>query len=287
MHNANPRWSWLLTQWDLEPSVIIGLLAVSAWYLYLCGYRLRLTTGVSRGAGRRVGTGVQLALFFTSIAALGLALLSPLDYISDEYLFSAHMIQHLVLAALFPPLFLLSLPEEIVAPIFRKPGITKICRWITFPAVAFLIFNVDVTIWHLPTLYDLTLRSESVHIFEHMTFIVAGVIVWWPVLSPIRSQRLGFGLQELYLFANLFPMMALGIFFSFWQYPLYTPYVTAPRLWGISALTDQQLGGLIMWMPGDAPFLLAMAAILVRWFDRGDPVERGRLWTGTAQEPAR
>ena len=164
-----------------------------------------------------------------------------------------------------------------MAPAFRTAVAGRFLRFLILPAVAFIVFNVDITIWHLPRLYDLTLQNEGVHVFEHLTFMAAGVIVWWPVLSPIRSQRMNFGMQELYLFANLFPMMALGIFFTFWQHPLYSPYVAAPRIWGISALTDQQVGGLIMWMPGDLPYALAMAATLMFWIDRGDPVEQRRV----------
>jgi putative membrane protein len=188
------------------------------------------------------------------------------------------MIQHLMLASIFPPLLLLGLPEFMVAPIFRVKGLSRLIHWLTYPAVAFLVFNLDINLGHLPAWYDLTLRNDGVHILEHVTFMVAGVIVWWPVLSPIRSQRLSLGMQELYLFANMFPLMGLGIFFSFWQHPLYTPYIQAPRLWGLSALNDQQAGGLIMWMPGDVPYAVAMAAILMAWFDRGDPLEQRRLW---------
>ena len=270
-----PRWSWLLTQWNFEPSVVLGLTAFTAAYLYACGYQLPFG---SAGRTRRepLCSPSQLRWFLASDVVLVIALLSPLDYVGDEFLFSAHMIQHLLLASVWPPLLLLGLPQQLVAPAFCTPVVGRALRWLTFPAIAFIIFNVDITIWHLTAWYDLTLQNEAVHVVEHLSFMVAGVLMWWPVLSPIRSQRLSFGMQELYLFANLFPMMALGIFFTFWQHPLYAPYINAPRLWGIPALTDQQVGGLIMWMPGDLPYAIAMAATLMFWIERGDPAEQRR-----------
>jgi len=210
-------------------------------------------------------------LFGLSMVTLVAALLSPLDYISDQYLFSAHMVQHLLLATVWPPLLLLALPERLAVSAFKLPLAGAALRRLTHPVVAFVIFNADISIWHLPPWYDLTLTNEGVHILEHLTFMAAGILVWWPVLSPSRAQRLSYPGQLLYLFANLFPTMGLGIFFSFFQHPLYAPYVAAPRLWGMSALTDQQLGGLVMWMPGNIPYAAAMAFILVDWLDKGDP----------------
>src|SRR5581483_6513434 len=265
-----PSWSWLVTRWSLEPSIILGLIAVSAAYLYLCGHLPR------RGDARSVAarpTRAQLALFWTSQAVLAICLMSPLDAVSDTYLFSAHMIQHLVLASVWPALLLLSIPEGAMRGLYSRPRVAQVVTWVTFPPAALLIFNTDLSIWHIPSWYDLTLTDENVHIVEHLTFMAAGILVWWPVLNPVRRLRLSYALQELYLFANLFPMMALGIFYSFWQHPLYAPYIAAPRLWGISALTDQKIGGLIMWMPGDIPFALAMLIIGMRWLEYGDPSE--------------
>jgi putative membrane protein len=207
---------------------------------------------------------------------LVVALLSPLDYVGDEYLFSVHMVQHLLLATVWPPLLLLSLPDEVIRPFVDREPVRVALRSLAFPAAAFLIFNLDITMWHIPAAYDATLQNSWIHILEHLTFMATGILAWWPVLSPVKSQRLSYPGQLLYLFAMLFPTMGLGIFFSFFQHPLYSPYVAAPRLWGMSAVTDQQLGGLVMWMPGNAPYALAMAVILIRWFDHGDPTEDWR-----------
>ena len=144
-------------------------------------------------------------------------------------------------------------------------------RVLTSPVPAFILFNADIYLWHVPYLYDLTLQNQNVHVLEHLTFIAAGMIVWCPVLNPVREMRLSHPGQLLFLFANLFPGMALGIVFSFYPQPLYSPYLHDPRLWGIPVLIDQQIGGLIMWMPGNIPDLVAMMMILVIWLDRGRP----------------
>ncbi|SRR5579884_3041729 len=264
---VTPTWSWLLTRWSLEPSVVAGIVMLTLAYACACGYRLTGPASLRCSAAQRTW-------FLLSDLVLVIALLSPLDGIGDTYLFSAHMVQHLLLATVWPPLLLLSLPADLTAGIQGMP--VRVLGLLTLPAVAFLLFNGDITVWHLPVLYDLTLRSETVHILEHLTFMGTGLVVWWPVLNPVRRGRLSYAGQELYLFANLFPTMALGILFSFLQHPLYGPYIHAPRLWGISALTDQQIGGLIMWMPGNLPYVVAMATIGVIWLDRGEPVDEPR-----------
>src|SRR5579862_9019080 len=121
-----PSWSWLLTRWSLEPSVIAGMVALSAAYLYGCSYR-----PASRKPATHACSRFQLGMFWTSQAVLGLALMSPLDYVSDNYLFSAHMIQHLVLAAVWPALLLLSLPEQSGSWLYSRPVRSRLVRWIT------------------------------------------------------------------------------------------------------------------------------------------------------------
>jgi len=249
--------------------------ALSVAYLYACGYRLPRTKAPASPGGplpaRALCSPFQFRMFWLSQLILALSLMSPLDYVSDTYLFSAHMIQHLILASVWPAVLLLSIPEQLAAPLYRGRNSSAIIRAVTFPAVALIVFNVDLSVWHIPYLYDLTLTNANIHIFEHVTFMATGVIAWFPVLNPVRSRRLAYGMQELYLFANLFPMMALGIFYSFWQHALYAPYIAAPRLWGITPVTDQQIGGLIMWMPGDLPFAFAMLIIGMNWLEKGDP----------------
>ncbi len=260
-----PSTQALLTQWNWEPSVLIGLFLFTGAYFYAVGPLRR-----RRNLGPPV-TRAQVTSFVLSVVLVALALLSPLDEIGDRYLFSAHMIQHLLLATLWPPLILLATPDWLLRPLFRRRVLSGLALFITYPATAVMLFNADIYAWHLPYLYDLTLSSEGVHIAEHLSFMALGVVVWWPVLSPLREQRLAYPLQVLYLFLNGMIMMVLGILFTFAPTVFYPPYASAPRLWDISASTDQQIGGLVMWYPGNLPYAVALVIAFYRWFDEGQP----------------
>lgn len=259
-----PSTQVLLTDWTWPPSIVLGLLLVSGAYAYAVGpLRRRRSLGPPPGRGRIVS-------FVLSNVVLIFALLSPLDIISDEYLFSAHMVQHLLLASLWPPLILLALPPWLVRPLFRQPALNAVLGFLTLPVMAIFLFFADIYAWHLPGLYDLTLSDENVHILEHLSFMALGVLNWWPVLSPLPEQRLSYPLQILYLFVNGMFMMVLGIVFTFSPIVFYSAYRTAPRLWGISASADQQLGGLIMWYPGNLPYAVLLCISFYRWFDAGE-----------------
>jgi cytochrome c oxidase assembly factor CtaG len=136
---------------------------------------------------------------------------------------------------------------------------------LTLPAVAFTLFNVDFWLWHAPPLYNATLENQSIHILEHLTFIIFGVINWWPIFSPSKDlPRLSPGGQILYIFFNGMPTVALGAGLTFLP-PLYAPYLSALRVWGISPATDQQLGGLIMWIPVSIAYIVVVSILFIRW----------------------
>jgi cytochrome c oxidase assembly factor CtaG len=260
-----PSTQALLTQWSWEPSVLIGLAALGGAYFYAVGpLRRRRAWGppVSR---------TQVTYFVLAEIILIVSLLSPLDVISDEYLFSGHMVQHLLLATLWPPLMLMATPVWLARRIVNLPVVSALVTFLVYPAIALLTFNIDVYLWHLPALYDATLSNAAIHIVEHLSFMFFGLVNWWPVLSPIPEQRLSSPLQILYLIADGMFMMVLGILFTFAPDPFYAPYTRAPRLWDISASTDQQIGGLIMWYPGNVPYAILLVVAFYRWFDSADP----------------
>jgi putative membrane protein len=257
-----------LTQWNWEPSIVIGMVLVVGFYLYAVGplrRRYHLAESVKRG---------QVFSFLLGVSIMFLALVSPLDELGDSYLFSAHMVQHLCLTIVVPPLLLLGTPGWLVEPLLRKAMIFRIVRVLTFPVVAFFLYNIDFWLWHAPPLYNATLENQGIHIFEHVTFIVFGVIYWWPVFSPSALlPRLSMGGQVLYLFLSGMPTVALGAGLTFLP-PLYAPYLAAPRIWGLTAATDQQLGGLIMWIPGNI-FYIAIASILfINWMQGQEAKQR-------------
>jgi cytochrome c oxidase assembly factor CtaG len=255
---ANIGLNFWLTQWDWDPSLVIGAVLIVGLYLYAIG-PLR-----KRHQFEPVRKG-QVFAFMLGVGLMFLALVSPLDELGDSYLFSAHMVQHLFLTIVGPPLLLIGTPEWFVRPLVRNRALFAIMRFLTHPAVAFVVFNADFFLWHAPALYNATLENQNIHIFEHMTFIIFGLLFWWPIFSPSKDlPRLSIGGQILYLFFSGMPVVLLGAGLTFAP-PLYAPYIAAPRVWGISAATDQQLGGLIMWVPGNIIFIIIMSALFLRW----------------------
>ncbi len=252
-----------LTEWNFDPSILMGTALIVGLYLYAIG-PLRKRQHLAEQVQRR-----QVIYFLLGVFLMFLALVSPLDELGDSYLFSAHMVQHLFLTVVGPPLLLLGTPAWLVKPLLRQRHAFLIARVLTFPAIAFFLYNADFWLWHAPPLYDATLENEAIHILEHLTFIVFGVIAWWPIFSPLEEglPRLSLGGQILYLFFSGMPTVALGAGLTF-SPPLYAPYISAPRIWGISAVTDQQLGGLIMWIPGNILYIVIMSALFIRWMQK-------------------
>jgi putative membrane protein len=262
---AAPPTTELLTQWSWSPSILLGIALLTAAYIYTTG-PLREKHDLGPPLTRR-----QIIAFVLAQLTLIAALLSPLDYIGDRFLFSVHMVQHLMLATLWPPLMLVAVPAWMGRRILAVPVLSAILIFFTHPLVATIAFNLDIYVWHIPFMYDSTLSNEYVHIAEHLTFMVTGLFAWWPVLAPQPEARLSYPIQTLYLFVNAMFMMVLGIVFTFAPDPFYAPYTTVPRLWGISAATDQQIGGLIMWYPGNLPYAALLVVRFYQWFDSADP----------------
>jgi putative membrane protein len=258
---ANLGLDFWLTQWDWEPSILIGTALIIGLYLYAIGWF------AERHGYERVSRGKALA-FVLGVDIIFLALVSPLDRLGDKYLFSAHMVQHLLLTMVGPMLMVIGTPEWFLRPIVRNKVLFAVARFLTYPAVAFVLFNGVFFLWHAPALYDATLINSTLHIFEHLTFIIFGILFWWPLLSPSKDlPRLSMGGQVLYLFLGGMPCVLLGAGLTFAP-PLYTPYIAAPRAWGISAATDQQLGGLIMWVPVNISYIIVMSALFISWMQK-------------------
>lgn len=258
-----------LTEWNLDPSILIGTVIVMGLYLYAVGL-LRKPYKLIDGVEPR-----QVIFFWLGALVIFFALVSPLDEIGDKYLFSVHMVQHLLLTIVGPPLLLLGIPEVVLKPLLRKRFILPIAKVLLNPFVAFFLFNADFWLWHIPTLYNATLTNQNIHILEHLTFIVFAVINWWPMFSPMSEDlpRLSIGGQILYIFFGGMPVVALGAGLTFAP-PLYAPYLQAPRIWGLSPATDQQLGGLIMWVPGNIILIVVVSILFIRWMQQQEAKQR-------------
>jgi putative membrane protein len=225
-----------------------GTLALTGGYVWLI-----------RGGGRTAGwSPLARAYFAGGLLVLFLALESPIDVGGDHYLFSLHMLQHLMLAMIVPPLLLLGLPEEWRA----------FDRFHVSPLAASLIFNLVLAVWHLPFLYEATLRNEPVHVLEHLTFLAAGVLFWWPILVPAGQRHAMSVIGKIaYLgFAGV-PPTILGLAFILAPTVIYPFYAAAPRVTPLSPLDDQLVAGLVMFGLGN---LIYFAAIWVIFFTLDD-----------------
>ena len=274
------------TSWTIHWSTVIGLVALGA--LYEWGAR-RVRAG-ARAAGADVPvlrTGQRVA-FFSALLVIFASLNGPLHDLSDYYLFSAHMVQHLLLSLAMPPLLLAGTPGWLLRPLLDQPGLRGFARAVTPPVRCFIIFNVVIAAWHLPPLYNTAMAYHPVHIVQHLTFMVASVLMWWPFLSPLPElPRLAYPGQMLYCFLMVIPMSIVAIYIAMADHVLYPAYSMAPRLWGITPLSDQQIGGLIMWVPGGLLFYVVMTFVFFKWAGRDTDSTAGAQVDWRPAAPAR
>jgi len=250
--------SW--TNWELHPSVIVGLLMLASAYLYGLARLWRQSRKLPVEPWRLVMT-------FMGFTTVFLAVQGPLHDLAEGYLFSAHMIQHLMLQFVMPPLILLGTPGALLWPALKHKGMMRVLRICVHPLGAFILFNVALVGWHLPPLYDLALENHNVHISQHVSFMIVGLIAWWPLLGSLEQlPRPHPSVQMLYLFAQSIPMGFLGAIITFAGEPLYSFYAKGTGIWGISVLTDQQIGGLIMKSASGIVLIAVLAIIFFRWF---------------------
>lgn len=230
-----------MTGWDWEPSVVIGCAALAAGYLVLTRRQPR-----------------QAWYFLAGVLVLLLDLVSPIDSLGDQYLLSAHIVQHFVLALIVPPLLIAGMPP------IRLPILPAALSW--------LLGAGTMVFWHIPLLFNAALANEGLHIVQHLSFLVTGTIFWWPVLqrqfAPLTAIT--------YLFSACLTCSILGAAITFAKPGLYPAYLSPedhlgllPLIrdnWGLDPKTDQQLGGLLMWIPGCFVYLTAILVTVGRWY---------------------
>jgi cytochrome c oxidase assembly factor CtaG len=253
-------WQFVRATWAWEPSVARGCLVLAAGYLAIVGAK----------PARRA------AAFFAGVVVLFLALNSPLDTLADTYLFSAHMVQHLLLILVVPPLLLLGMPASLGERTRRSPWARSLERPLGNPVVTWSVGIGTMMVWHAPAFYNAALRFQGVHVAQHLSFLIASTIFWWPVLAPADHDRLAPLPAVLYLVAAALASSVVGIIVTFAQVGLYPAYLhPVDRLgleplirdgWGLSPETDQQLGGLMMWIPGGLVYLCAILGVIARWY---------------------
>jgi len=259
----------LSPSWGVEPSVAVPLGLAAA--IYARGW-----LSLHCRAPHRFGIG-RLAAFFAGLAALAVALASPLHALG-AVLLQAHMAQHLLLMMVAPPLLLLGapllpilkgLPRRLVrawlVPLLVWSPVVRLGQAMVYPAVAWVLFVGSTWAWHMPPLYERALASHGWHYMQHACFLGTALAFWWPVVQPWPSRAVWprWALIPYLILADL-QNTFLSAWLAFSDRVIYPAYETIPRLWGISALADQAAAGAIMWVPGSLAFLVPTAWIAVR-----------------------
>ncbi|GAC1424063.1 MAG: cytochrome c oxidase assembly protein [Ktedonobacteraceae bacterium] len=269
MNNAILGPDFWLTAWNWQPSIILGTIAIIGLYLYAVGplrVKYHLADAVKTS---------QVVSFLLGVNVIFWTLFTPLDRLADDYLFSAHMVLHLLLSFAGAPLMVLGIPGWLVAPLLRNRTVLKIGQFFTMPILTGVLFNANLWFWHAPPIYNAMIVNLPLHITSHLLFITTGVLFWWPILSPMEEglPPLSIGRKMAYLFFSDMPMVLLGAGLTFVP-PLYVRYIHVPRLWGLSPETDQQLAGLLMWIPGSIFFIVIVSILFLQWMQDQDAKQR-------------
>jgi putative membrane protein len=272
-HLLTPSEVW--SGWSVEP-VVIASLGITAW-LYVRGvHALWQSAGEGRGVTRW-----ETAAFAAGWGTLLLALLSPLHRLG-QVLFSAHMAQHELLMAVAAPLLVLGrplLPFVWALPMsWRRaagswvavPPVRRAWWLVTLPPAAWTLHAAAIWLWHAPPLFQATLRSELIHSLQHLSFLGTGLLFWWTLLRG-RQGRLGGPAAVLYLFTTSLHTTVLGALLTFSSRLWYPLYGSSTAAWGLTPLEDQQLAGLIMWVPANLAYLVATLVIVSGWLKEPAP----------------
>ncbi len=276
----------LLGAWTFEPGLFVALGVVAV--AYACG--------AVRVHGRRLVRGPHPGAFAAGVATLVLTLTSPLAALSST-LFSAHMVQHLMLMLVAAPLLvygrpglavMLALPvrsRRAVRLVTSTPSVRAVSTWATHPVTVWFVGAMVLWAWHLPSLYQLALAADAVHAAEHASFLLTAALFWWLIIMRQRPRGLARPAAVLLVFATALQSGALGAVLTFASAPLYPIHAPGAASWGLTPLEDQQLAGVTMWIPPGLVYLLVMVALLVRWFAELDADSAQSFTTAAAEQP--
>ena len=272
----------LLGSWSFEPGVVIPLL-LSAVLYGRGAVRLR---AASPASSRKI----DISCFAAGWLALVIALVSPI-HSWGSVLFSVHMTQHEILMLIAAPLLILSRPIVPFLWALPKPAAVSLASWskapvwshtwrtISNPLVAWTIHAVVLWSWHIPALFQATLESEFVHALQHASFLFSALLFWWAVIHG-RRRALGFGLAVLYMFTTALHSGLLGALITFANRVWYPAYIDRTSAWGLTPLEDQQIGGLIMWVPAGLVYIAAGLALFAGWLRESE--RRAQQFAATA-----
>jgi len=246
--------------WNFEPAVIFGCAALFFAYLWVVRFRMDRKTAL-------FGSGVLLML---------LTLIGPLDFLGDDYLFSAHMMEHILLYLAVPPLLLLGLPPAPVRSLLSIEIAAKAERFLRRPTIAWPVAVGTMWLWHLPALYNAALNNEGIHAGEHLSLLVTGTIFFWPVFTPLQHHRLSPIIGSVYIFTAMSANMLLGILLTFAPLGYYPTYMHSTggaglfrfirTVWKLDPQSDLNLGGMFMWIIGGLLYFASLLVVISRLY---------------------
>jgi putative membrane protein len=264
---AEPTPLIVLTTWFLDPLPWAGVVLAASGYLMA-------VRRVNRAHPQAPVPRWRVAAWLSGLAAILVALVSAVDVYAGNLL-SVHMVQHLLLAMVAPPLLALGAPITLVlriaSPRLRHRLIlpllhSRVVRMVASPLVAWPAFALAMWLTHFSPLYNMALEDPTLHVAEHLIYLASGLLFWWPVVGADPSpMRLGWGTRLAYVVLQMPVNAAVGLAIYFAPTVLYPHYATIVRTWGPDALTDQQIGGVVMWGAGDLLLLGAFAAVVAAW----------------------
>jgi putative membrane protein len=259
--------------WTLSPGVLIGVAVLAGLYV-------RRWRQVRSGGSPRLGEEApvwRLCCFMAAMLVVLAALISPVDSLADQ-LFFAHMVQHMLLLDAAPILAILGLTKVLLRPLTRAVAeLERRAGPLAHPAFAVLVYVSVIWAWHIPAAYDFAVSHPLAHVAEHLTFAVAGSLYWWHLLSPIRARlRLdGMG-PVIYMVSTKLCVGALGMGLAFAPSALYPYYVHHARVWGISAIDDQSIAGLVMAVEQSIVMGIALVALFIRALTESERAQERR-----------
>jgi len=256
--------------WDFEPVVIFGSAALFFAYLWVVRFRMNHKTVL-------FGSGVLLML---------LTLIGPLDFLGDDYLFSAHMMEHILLYLAVPPLLLLGLPPAPIRSLLSIDIVAKAEELLRRPTIAWLVAVGAMWLWHLPVLYNAALNNEWIHAVEHLSLLLTGTIFFWPIFTPLQSHRFSPVIASVYIFTAMSANMILGILLTYSPLGYYPTYMRSSdstglfrfirTVWKLDPQSDLNLGGMFMWIIGGLLYFASLLAVIIRLFRNAEEREQQR-----------
>ena len=269
--------SWL--DWVIQPDVLL-LCALLGWAYFYTVTRLRERVSDAGRVKRSQAVSFSLGILMLYAATGG-----PMHQLADTYLASAHMLQHVLLMLVVAPLLLAGIPFWVWQALLRRPGVLPVARTLTHPVVALAVFNAVLLLTHLPSAIDLQLHQPWAHVLVHVSQVGAGLLMWWPILSSVPElPRISYPAQMGYLFLQSLLPSVMAAFITFSDTVIYTFYEEAPRIWNLSAISDQQIAGLIMKLLGSLILWSFIVVVFFRWYEREGVESRGPRWGDVAGE---